>query len=354
MDALGDFVITWTSTGNSAPGIYGQLYTAAGLVSLGEFRVNTTPGIQASSAVAFNPVLGDFVVTWASYNQTPGSGWDIYARRYNLLGLPYGSEFRVNTTTAGDQTAPSVAISRFSGDFAISWTSAGQDGDGLGIYAQRYDRTGSPERGEFQVNTTTDGDQTDSSVAIDSNGNIFVAWASYGQDGSGWGVYGQVFAAVDGLKVDGETPLTIANTGDQQSPSLAISTLGQAILVWSGNGPGDANGVFFDRIDLTKDAFDPPSTPAHQPKSQNPWWEHLRFDPRLSNWFDFLDTMYSYGAQNDAVGGPNEVSPHYAISNNSNHSSRLHGFTQDQDRDDKGSNILDDLFASTDFTQTWF
>ena len=49
-------------------------------------------------------------------------------------------EFRVNDTTAGDQAQPSIAMSA-TGDFVISWTSYGQDGDRLdrgNIYARKF------------------------------------------------------------------------------------------------------------------------------------------------------------------------------------------------------------------------
>ena len=35
-----------------------------------------------------------------------GSGWGVYGQRYNSSGVPVGGEFRVNTTTNGDQTRP--------------------------------------------------------------------------------------------------------------------------------------------------------------------------------------------------------------------------------------------------------
>ena len=45
------------------------------------------------------------------------------------------------------------------GNFVVAWTSTSQDGSGYGIYAQRYDSGGSPLGGEFRVNTLTSGSQ---------------------------------------------------------------------------------------------------------------------------------------------------------------------------------------------------
>ncbi len=50
-----------------------------------------------------------------------------------------GNEFQVNTTTAGNQTAPTIT-SLADGGYLIGWTAP--DGDGTGVFAQRYDVAG--------------------------------------------------------------------------------------------------------------------------------------------------------------------------------------------------------------------
>jgi hypothetical protein len=46
---------------------------------------------------------------------------------------------------------------------------------------------------EFQVNTWTADSQGLPSITSLSNGGFVVVWESYGQDGSGYGVYGRIF-----------------------------------------------------------------------------------------------------------------------------------------------------------------
>ena len=46
--------------------------------------------------------------------------YQLYAQRFNAAGAKVGSEFRVNTTTAGDQKNSAVAMDA-AGDFVISW-----------------------------------------------------------------------------------------------------------------------------------------------------------------------------------------------------------------------------------------
>src|SRR4029079_14340491 len=72
------------------------------------------------------------------------TGYGIFAQRYNAAGtaqLP--REFRVNTYTSSSQLLHAVAADA-SGDFVVAWQSSGQDGDGDGIYAQRYLNAASP------------------------------------------------------------------------------------------------------------------------------------------------------------------------------------------------------------------
>ena len=49
-----------------------------------------------------------------------------------------GGEIQVNTYTAGNQLTPRVA-GLSDGGSIVTWQSAGQDGSGLGVYAQRFD-----------------------------------------------------------------------------------------------------------------------------------------------------------------------------------------------------------------------
>jgi hypothetical protein len=46
---------------------------------------------------------------------------------------------------------------------------------------------------EFEVNAHVGGVQNNRKIATLNNDNLIIVWNSYGQDGSGYGVYGQVF-----------------------------------------------------------------------------------------------------------------------------------------------------------------
>ncbi|MEM8601157.1 MAG: hypothetical protein AAGF99_14650, partial [Bacteroidota bacterium] len=107
-----------------------------------------------------------------------------------VASFPAGAEFQVNTNTTNDQEIPSIAMDA-DGDFVIAWESDGQDGDGEGIYAQRYAADGTALGSEFQVNTYTTGRQIRPAVAMDADADLVIPCRSRGQDGEGEGVYAQ-------------------------------------------------------------------------------------------------------------------------------------------------------------------
>ncbi|CCC96833.1 calcium-binding protein [Azospirillum baldaniorum] len=233
--ADGGFVVTWTHGLNpqSQTDVYLRRADALGNAVTGDVLVNgTTAGNQDNSKVV---ALGDggFLVLWQSQGQD-GSGYGLYARRYTAAGVAQ-PEFRINTTTAGDQSQPAVAVLG-DGGLVVAWQSAGQDGSGSGIVLQRYDALGQAVGGEVVVNTTTAGAQTAPDVIALADGGYLVGWVSANQDGSGLGIYAQRFDAV-GNRVGGEIAVTQATLGDQVEPAFAATADGGWIATWSGYNP---------------------------------------------------------------------------------------------------------------------
>ena len=200
-DADGNFVVVWNSqqlddpTVSTGFSVHAQRYDAAGAAQGAEFRVNThTTGSQSNSAISLD-ADGDFVVSWQSYGQDSANSNGVYAQRYNAAGVAQGSEVRVNTHTTGSQSNSAIALDA-DGDFVISWHSSPQDGNGYGVYAQRYNAAGVAQGSEFRVNTLTTNNQNFSAIAMDADGDFVVSWQSNGQDGNGYGVYAQRYQAV--------------------------------------------------------------------------------------------------------------------------------------------------------------
>jgi hypothetical protein len=245
-DADGDRVVAWSSNGQDGDswGIYAQRYTADGSPIGAEFRVNTTTaGAQLDPAVAIDPD-GDFVVAWSSHGQD-GDGFGIYAQRFNAAGAKQGNEFRVNATTAGDQTAPAVAMDA-AGNFAVAWSSP-QDGDQEGIVARLFDNAANAIGGEIQVNATTAGRQSDPVVARSLDCELVIAWVSEGQDGDGAGVVARRFDAV-GAPLESEFTVNQHTPGNQNHPALVMARDGAFVVAWESTGQdGDGQGIVLRR-----------------------------------------------------------------------------------------------------------
>jgi len=246
----GGFVATWTSSDGNLAGISGRRYAEDGTAVGSEYKVNTYTTSEQTHSSVTSLSGGGFVVTWSSRFQD-GSGYGVYGQRYAEDGKAVGNEFKVNTTTTGDQFySPAAALS--DGGFVVTWISADQDGSGYGIYGQRYAANGSPVGGEFKVNTETGSDQRYSSVTSMPDGGFLVTWNSLLQDGNGSGVYGQRYAA-DGKSVGGEFRLNQITAGDQGNVTLygseRVTSLndGHFVQVWSGTGTTE---VFFRRVEL--------------------------------------------------------------------------------------------------------
>ena len=205
----------------------------------------TTANDQHRPDVTWLPGVGH-VIVWESLGQD-GSGAGIYAQRYDLTGAPLGTEFRVNTTTNGDQTHPAVAAFG-DGGFIVVWT--GLDADRTGVFFQRYDATGNAVGSETLANSTTSDRQEQPDVAVADDGSFGIVWQSRGQDGSGFGIYTRTFNSA-GLATGGEVLVNNTTLGNQIEPALALrrpsfgSPVARFAVVWRSLAPdGSQEGIF--------------------------------------------------------------------------------------------------------------
>ncbi|MEL6222761.1 MAG: Calx-beta domain-containing protein, partial [Cyanobacteria bacterium J06627_8] len=259
MNANGQFVITWDSFGQdgSFNGIFAQAYDPTGNPVGGEIAVNNiTNSLQVRPTVGIDN-SGNFVIAWEDLNDRSRDIGEINARRFDSAGTPLGDSFLVNTVTERKQDTPDIAMNA-SGEFVITWESFGQDGDGSGVFAQKYNSAGEKIGDEITVNTTTIENQGDPSVAIDADGNFLITWESLEQDGDGRDVvgrylnndvFGQYFDNT-GTKQGTEFRINTLNTeGDQQNVAVAIDPNGNAIVAWqSFRQDSDSTGIFAQQL----------------------------------------------------------------------------------------------------------
>jgi len=205
-----------------------------------EFQVNTWTTSDQWYPSITSLSNGGFVVVWESWGQD-GSYYGVYGQRFDSNGSKVGSEFRVNTWTTDDQWLPSIT-SLSNGGFVVVWASGcepgwdlpcsatAQDGSKFGVYGQRFDSNGNKVGSEFRVNTWTTDDQWLPSITSLSNGGFVVVWSGAGQ-ADGDGVYGQRFDA-NGNKVGSEFRVNTWTTGNQSGPCITTLPNGGFVVVW--------------------------------------------------------------------------------------------------------------------------
>ena len=240
----GGFVVVWTSEGQdgSLGGVFAQVFDSAGIAVGSEFQINSTSTDQQRAAAVVALPAGGFAVSWTSMSED-GSGEGVYLATYDSMGVALSNPTQVNTFTTGDQSAPSVAMLA-GGGFLVVWQSLGQDGSGHGIYAQRYDDSGSAQGLEFRVNTKTSLSQMSPSVTGLAGGGAVVAWVSLNQDGSRTGVYAQVLDD-QGVAVGSEFRINAYTLYEQQAPHVAALSSGGFIVSWESRlQDGSGFGVY--------------------------------------------------------------------------------------------------------------
>ncbi|NJR38002.1 MAG: hypothetical protein HC781_03065 [Leptolyngbyaceae cyanobacterium CSU_1_4] len=228
-----------------------RIFNGDGTAFGNEFQVNSvTAGNQLKPSVAM-AADGSFVVVWESQAQD-GEGAGVFGQRYTAIGAKEGLEFQINQTTAKDQKTASVAMAA-DGSFVVTWTSDEGAAFGNEIYARRYDTAGAAIDDEFRVLNPGAtfgimGNQRDSMVTLTDGGGFIITFTSEGSglnDGSGAGVYARRFDAA-GLPIEASF---LVNTGEkignQDNASIAANASGNFIVAWTSQDQDtSASGVY--------------------------------------------------------------------------------------------------------------
>jgi hypothetical protein len=245
-----------TSNWNGSWDVSARIYDRNGVPITNEFMVNVgyTTGIQANAKMA--PLKnGNFVITWWDSNFT---GNDVFARIYKPDGGTVGQIFQVNSTTQGSQTN-SFAVSLSFGGFAIVWQS--QSTPTFNIILQIFDENGNKLGQERMINTNTSYNMSTPVITELSNESLLVSWQSSGQI-IGSDVWAQIIYKDNGICVD-----IILNLGKQLLLNIDFTSLSQDFIVLktlpvNGDLKNDIN------TSLTLNTFVPKNKVFYSPNKQ--------------------------------------------------------------------------------------
>lgn len=223
-DASNNFVVVWPfpdGDGSGNPGVRYRVFSSAGVGSPEAAANSHAAGAQDKPRVA-RRATGEFVIVWSGVG--PGSVTGIWMRRFDATGAPLAVEALVE---AGAVDSPSIAMRPSTGDFVIAWQTTGGDEN---IRARRFDSSGAAVGGIFDVNTSTAGEQRDPDVAMAGDGSFVVLFRGNGQ-GDPDGALGQLYDAA-GATVGGEFWVNGTITGFVDWASAAFLSDGSFAVVF--------------------------------------------------------------------------------------------------------------------------
>jgi len=205
-------------------GVRGRLFEADGSPRVNaqtatdsEFQINQTyAGDQIQPAVVW---LGShFLVVWADNSATyDASGYGIVGILLDEDGAPVGAgtEIALNTTIAGNQAGPRVAIQQGVGALVV-WNDDSHvaDTDFHGIRGRLIASDGTPRNntvsgtnGDFQINTTYPAGQQLPAASATADGMTMVVWHDWSaEDGSGAGIRARLLGLGGGPVAHPDSP----------------------------------------------------------------------------------------------------------------------------------------------------
>src|SRR5436305_10665430 len=151
----GGFSVVWTTYpyppgSPPAPGLYVRRYGADGQPAGNVLALATGQRAGDWRGNAVGLPAGQAMVFWGESGRSEDLDGGTFGRLYDASWNPLGSAFRVNTYTQYWQTLPAAAADA-AGNVLVAWTSTppdiifpegpffpGQDGDGNGVFAQRF------------------------------------------------------------------------------------------------------------------------------------------------------------------------------------------------------------------------
>ena len=192
IDKDGNFTVAWlndaptgaTDVATGSRGVYLRRYDATMTALAAKTAVSDSDGASDRPSLSMNPA-GAFVITWERAVDQPELV-GIYGRLYAADGTAVAPQFRVSTPAAGLYERSSVGMDS-AGNFAVVAQSVQTNG-GSAIFLQRYSADASPLGGSTPI---SDGGFASmyGKIAMAPAGGISLAWQSYGQDGSGRGIF---------------------------------------------------------------------------------------------------------------------------------------------------------------------
>jgi hypothetical protein len=209
-----------------------------------EYVSNESTGNSYRPSLAIDG-LGNIHVAWHDVTDDDGQGdTDIYYKFWNATSGAWNTTAYVSTESTGNSNCPSLAIDGL-GNIHVAWHDATDD-DGQGdsdIYYKFWNATSGAWNTTAYVSTESTGDSNIPSLAVDSSGNVHIAWEDFtNHDGEGdWDIYYKFWNATSGAW-NTTAYVSTESTLGSKDPSLAVDSFGNVHIAWDDNTNDDGQG----------------------------------------------------------------------------------------------------------------
>jgi Ca2+-binding RTX toxin-like protein len=250
--ANGNIVFSWESddTADTSLGcIRTRIFTDTGTAVGVDFVSNTTTSGQQYAPTVTALTDGRFLLTWDHYGDEDGPGDEIHARLFNANGTPVAADFIANSTTTGIQSAASVSALS-AGRFVMTWMSEDTGDGSLGaIRARIFNANGTAAGADFIVNSTATSDQVNPAVAVLADGRMVFTWQSYDSgDGDLSCIRARIYSAA-GVALGTDFIVNTTTFGAQSDVAITTLADGRFVMAWASTDTGDgADGCIRARL----------------------------------------------------------------------------------------------------------
>ena len=229
----GSFFVAWRSQAVGGDDIRGRLFDADGAPTGPDFAVSTTPNLSQTEPETALLADGRIVVVW--YEGATAAG-----RILNANGSWGTDAFTIGAATTDGSSRLGVDATD-DGGFVVSW-GVRTGSLATDVIVRAFDGTGTPTSEQITVNSTTAGVQGDPRVAVGADGKVLVVWASDDFFDPGPSeIRANLITLATNQPVGDVTFLLDAQTGVQENRSVGIGVGVQAIA----SDPDAANSVTF-------------------------------------------------------------------------------------------------------------
>jgi len=255
VDANGNIYVAWEDWRNDNPDIYFTKSLDGGTSFEPNIRVDDTgssASFQTYSSIAVD-ANGNIYVVWEDLGNF--LDYDIYFAKSTDGGISFESNVRVNddnsTVTFG--AFPTIAVD-INGNIYVVWQDRRNDGSSHIYFAKSTDG-GIYFEPNIRVDDSSHSGQGKPSIAVDANGNIYVAWEDWRNDNPD--IYfskstdeGASFEP--NVRVDD----TGSSTGMQNEPSVTVDTNGNIYVVWH-DYRNNVSDIYFSKSTDGGTSFEP-------------------------------------------------------------------------------------------------